>query len=641
MKQSGVQYREFDLSQIAVADSNLPAGIVFAAKRGPSFTRTLTTSSSNWLSTFGNPDPKVSFAPYAALAYLEQGNQLWNVRATGANALYGCSMLQKKSADVQPLLFPLTSKDPVNFDFTQQVNGSAAIGENLVLFYPKGPGSYSADLRIAVVSANLNPVVVSTVTQQVISNGGSLAAGPANYAISAVNAYGETAATAIFAVTISAGTANAVKLSWTPVPGATGYRVYGRVKSGSGDAATVPLLAIVNSPEYTDTGADDADETITQRSASSIPATDEFTVEFYDSTVSEGKPIESFPVTFGAKLDGFGRQMQIDEVINNQSTLFSCLNNSAMAANIPLVRSITKLAPAAGDSGAVLTESDIIKGWNLFADTEQVYVRILINGGYATPAVQQRMVAIAEARQDSIAFLDVPSNKQRAADAVDYRNNTLAANSNRAALFAQDLYIQDTYNGRQLYVPPSGHMAALAAKTAFIAAPWYPMAGLNRGVLDVLGIRYKYEDGERELLKAAQINYVRDFPGQGIALFEQVTLQAKTTALSWISVRFLMDEIQLACRKYLLYSVHELNDDFLRRQIVQGLTVFLQDIQNRRGLNRFLVVCDYRNNTTGNTGEGKLYVDVYLAPTLPADQIILNGVLTKQDQSFTELIGTF
>lgn len=636
MSQAGVKYREFDLSQIAVADANLPAGIVFAAKRGPAYTRTLTTTTRQWTDTFGTPDPKISFASYAALAYLEQGNQLWNVRATGANALYGCLMLQKKTADTAPVFFPLTSKAPADFDFTQTVNGSTAPGDNLVLFYPKGPGSYATDLRIAITTANLLPVAAGSLAGVVQSSGGSLAASTYSYAVTAVNAYGETQATAIVDVVVGSGTANAVSLSWTPVQGATGYRVYGRTKTST----NVPLLAIVNSPAYIDTG-DDEPGTATQPTVSTIPVTDEFTVDIYDYLVSEGKPVESWPCTFGDKLDGFGRQMRIEDVINNGSNLFSVVNNSALAASLPTVRAIAKTTPAAGNSGAALTESDVIKGWNLFADTEKVYVRILINGGYSTAAVQKNMIAIAEARQDCIAFLDTPSDKQRAADAVDFRNNVLNANTNRGALFAQDLYIQDSYNGRQLYVPPSGHMAALAAKTAFIAAPWYPMAGLNRGLLNVLGIRYKYEDGERELLKAAQINYVRDFPGQGIALFEQVTLQAKTTALSWISVRFLMDEVQLACRKYLLYSVHELNDDFLRRQIVQGLTAFLQDIQNRRGLQRFLVVCDFRNNSSQATGEGKLYVDVYLAPTLPADQIILTGVLTKQDANFEELIGTF
>ena len=635
-RQAGVFYREFDLSQIAIANANLPAAVVAASRRGPAYTRTLSTTPRQWTDTFGTPDPKISFASYCALAYLEQGNQLWTVRAVGANALYGCAMLQKKAADTDPVLVTLTDKDPANFDFTQAVSGSTSASENLLLFYPKGPGSYSKDLRIAITSANLNPVPDASVLGTVLSSGGSLTAATYSYAVTALNAYGETKASALAEVVISAGTANSIRLNWNAVLGATGYKVYGRTAS----SGNVQLLAIVNTNTYTDTGADEPSGA-NQPTVGTIPVTDEFTVDVYDYLVSEGKAIESFTCTFADKLDGFGRQMRIDDVINNQSTLLSVTNNTSILLTLPTVKSIAKTALATGDSGAAITDTDVVRGWQLFEDTEQVYVRLLINGGYTTPAVQKEMVRIAQARQDCIAFLDMPSNKQKAADAVDYRNNVLNVNTNRAAIFAQDLLITDSYNGRPLYVPPSGHMAALAARTAFVAAPWYPMAGLIRGQLNVLGIRYKYTEGERELLKVAQINYVRDFPGQGIVLYEQVTLQSQMSALSWISIRLLMDEIQIAARAYLATSVHELNDDFLRRQIVSGLTDFLQDIQNRRGLQRFLVVSDSRNNSAQATGEGKLYVDIYLAPTLPADQIILTGVLTKQDANFEELIGTF
>lgn len=637
MRQAGVFYREIDLSQVAIANANLPAAIVVAAKKGAAYTRTLSTTPGQWIDTFGAPDPKISFASYCALAYLEQGNQLWTVRATGAGALYGCTMLQKKAADTDPVLSSLTTADPANFDFSTVVNGSASANENLVLLYPKGPGSYSQNLRVAITSANLNPVVSGSVVGTVSSAGGILAAATYSYAITALNAYGETAATTLVDVVVSAGSTNSVKLDWDAVPGATGYKVYGRTPDLSDN---VTLLAAVNSNTFTDTGAltpGDAEQPTT----SSIVPTAEFTLSFYDVSVSAGQPLEQFTVTLDDGLNGFGRQTRIEDVVNNQSTLFSCVNNTSILLTLPTVKSINPTAPGTGTSGAAITDSDIMRGWGQFQDTEQVYVRILINGGYTTPAVQKEMVRIAEARQDCIAFLDTPSDKQRAVDAVDYRNNVLNVNTNRGALFAQDLLIQDQYNGRQLYVPPSGHMAALAARTAFIAAPWYPMAGLIRGQLNVLGIRHKYESGERELLKIAGINYVRDFTGQGIALYEQVTLQSRQSALSWISIRLLLDEIQIAIRAYLAYSVHELNDDFLGRQIVTGITDFLQDIQNRRGLTRFLVVSDSRNNSNQSIGEGKRHVAVYLQPTLPADQIILTSILTKQGASFEELIGAF
>ena len=650
MRQSGVFYQEYDLSGMISASGNLPAAIVVASKKGIPGKRILCTTAGQYRNRFGNPDPKISFSGYCAVAYLEKGNQLWVVRAIGASATYGCMMLQKKAADATPVLTSLTYKDTGNtfagpspaYDFTVGgVSGSVA-GEDMVFFYPKGPGSHSKDLRLEIISPNLLPVVGASLVLTPTSNAGVLTttsgvAGVVSYAVTALNAYGETAATVVKNTTILAANTG-VKLTWAAVPGATGYRVYGRTASGG----NVPLLATVNSNSYTDTGADWEDTvTVAQPTVSNIPVSNLFTLNLYDDNVSTAAPAETFEVTLLDNVNGLGTQTRIDDVVNTQSELMGCLNYVPSLATAPVVNSTSKVQFATGNSGSLLTDSDVINAWNLFADREQCYVRILINGGFSTPAVQKNMVAIAEKRQDSIAFLDTPSNKQRAVDAVQYRNVDLNVNSNRAAIFAQDLYIQDVYNSRPIYVPPSGHMAALAVNSAYVAAPWYPMAGLTRGQLNVLGVRYKYEEGERELLKMAQVNYVRDFEGQGIALFEQVTMQAKLSGLSWISVRFLLDEIQLAIRYYLLYSVHELNDDFLRRQIVNGIKDFLSNVQRKRGLRRWMVVSDERNNTEQTYGEGKLFVDIFLAPVLPTDQIILRSVLTKGNAVFEELIGTF
>lgn len=631
-----VIYREFDLSQIAVANGTLAAAIVTASKRGAPFAPILSASPGQWTNTFGTPNPQISFASYCALGYLEKGNQLWTVRAVGAGATYGATVFQKKAADTAPVLFNLTDLDPLNFDFTRTINGSTVPGENLGIFYPVGPGGYSSSLQIEITSANLNPV--GAITTGVLSTGGLLTPASYDYSITAMNSLGESQATAITSVVVSTGSANCVQLSWAPVLGATGYKVYGRTKAG----AIVTALATVTSPTYTDTGADVPQVGTQQPTVTTIATTDEFTVNFYDTTISASKPQETYTVTLTEKLDGFGRQMRIDDMINTNSTLWRFSNNSSMAAVLPTIKSIAKTSLLAGTSGAAVTDSDIIKGWNLFSSTEKVKVRVLINGGYSTPAVQRQMVTIAESRQDCIAFLDMPSAKQRAQDAADYRNSVLnIISSNRAAIFAQDLLVMDTTNNRQLYVPPSGHMAGLAAYTAYVAAPWYPMAGLNRGQLNVLGVRYLYENGERQLLKAANINYVRDFGADGLALFEQVTMQGKQSALSWISIRFLMDEIQLTAKRFLLYQDHELNDDFMGRIIVGGLTDFLQTVVDARGLQRFLVVSDSRNNPPAIVGAGQRKVDVFLAPTLPAEQIIMNGVLTKQDAVFTSLIGQF
>lgn len=646
--QSGVSYKEFDMSQVVVASGNLPAAIVVASKKGIPLTRKLITSKQQFIDAFGYPDPSISYSSYCALAYLEKGTQLWVTRAIGTAAAYGTLVLQKKAADPQVVLTPYVYSDTANtfasnnpsFNFNTVISGSTS-GENLVMFYPLGPGSFSSGISLELISTNLKPVVDATFTVTLSASGGMLtpasgAGGVCSYAVTAINSAGETVASAVKNATVTVANSS-ITLSWKEVYGASGYRIYGRTLS----AGTLKLLAVTNSLSFTDTGSLVEDSSKTKPTVSSIVSTNDFTLNVYDTTLSSASPVESFNVTLTDSVDGLGNQTRIDYVVNNNSTYIRALNNVPLLATAPTVNSTDSTAFATGTSGNLIVEADILTAWNLYEDPEQVYVRLLINGGYSTAAVQKNLVRIAEARQDCIAFLDTPSTSQTASKAVDWRNTQLNVNTNRAAIFAQDLYISDIYTRQQFYCPPSGHMAALAVNAAYVTAPWYPMAGLNRGQLTVLKVREVYTSGERDMLKNAQINYVRDFPGQGIALFEQVTLQAKQSALSWISVRLLIDEIQLSVRKYLLNSVHELNDDFLRRQIVSGITDFLQDIVNRRGLRRFLVVCDDRNNSAQAYNTGMLYVDIYLDPTLPAEQIVLRGVITKSNQSFEELIGTF
>jgi len=635
--QSGVVYKEFDISQIISADGNLPAAIVFASSRGPAYTRVLSTTTTEFTQVFGNPDPSVSFGHYAALAYLAQGNLLWSVRATGAGANYGCLLLQKKAADPIPTLQNVSTTTPTLYNFGTSVNGSVSAAENIALFYPLGPGSFSSTWSMSIVSANI--LMPTGLAAAAASSGGVLAAATYSYAITATNSYGETVATALATAVVASGTSNKITLTWNAVPGATGYNIYGRIAS----VGVVQFLASVTSSQtsYVDTGLDTPATASPQPTVSSVVASNLFTVSVFDSAVSTVNAVEQFTVTLLDSTDAFGKQQRIETVINEQSRYIRVLSNMTVVGTAPTVSPINGTAFPAGTSGVAVTDTDIINGWNLFLDREQVAVRVLINGGYSTPAVQQNMVAIAEKRQDCMAFLDIPSTKQTAIAALTYRNTTLNVNSSRAAIFAQDLYITDTYNGRQMYVPPSGHMAALLVRSAYQTAEWYPFAGLNRGVLDVVGARYQYSDGDRELLKLAQINYVRNFPGQGLALWEQVTMQSKLSGLSWISVRMTVDSIQLAARRFAFYSVHELNDDITGRQLVSGISDFLQSIVNQRGLQEFLVVSDSRNNSAQTIGTGKRKVAIFMKPTLPIDQIELDGIITKQDAIFTELIKQF
>jgi len=206
-------------------------------------------------------------------------------------------------------------------------------------------------------------------------------------------------------------------------------------------------------------------------------------------------------------------------------------------------------------------------------------------------------------------------------------------------LFCPDVLEPDTINGKQVYVPFSGWAAALCARTDRVANPSFSIAGLNRGLVNVLKTRYTYDQGQMDQLFDAQVNYTQTFVGQGIALWEQQTLSGQFSALSWLSVRRITNVIKVALYKFLLYSLQEPNDDFLGRQIVESCSSYLQAIQNARGISGFTVVSDSSNNSAQDFNSGIRNVTVIIIPTIPTHIINLQVVISKAGVSFQEVLS--
>ena len=248
------------------------------------------------------------------------------------------------------------------------------------------------------------------------------------------------------------------------------------------------------------------------------------------------------------------------------------------------------------------------------------------------------MDSIAQQRATAIALLDIPSSVQSSAQSmIDYRNLTLNLNSSYSALFGPDVQESDPYNGKVLYVPFSGWAAALCARTDRVASPWWSIAGLNRGLINVLGIRYKFGDADRTSLFKAQINYTRNFVGAGIALWEQVTLQNKQSALSWINVRRLCNIIKKSVYTYLIYALEEPNDDFLRAQVIDAISQYLDVVQNNRGISQYLVVASNKNNPPSYVNAGILHISVFITPIIAVHEIQLDLIITKTGVQFNEI----
>jgi phage tail sheath protein FI len=296
-----------------------------------------------------------------------------------------------------------------------------------------------------------------------------------------------------------------------------------------------------------------------------------------------------------------------------------------------------KVQMTGGDSGTAPTSYDVINAWNQFSNKQLYGVNLLINGGFSEVNVQKAMIALAEKRGDCVALLDVPSANQRWQSAIDYRNLSLNANTTYASLFCPDVYESDSINGKDLFVPFSGWAAALCAYTDSIADPSVSPAGLNRGILtDVLATRYTYDDSQASNLYKAQVNYTRTFVGAGIALWEQLTLQSKQSALSWLCVRRIINVIKVSLYNGLVPYLQERNDDFTARAIKAVCDEYLGQLKAARAISDFTVST---KTSTAEINSGVRRVTVVIIPMIPIHEIQLNVVISKQGATFEEVLS--
>lgn len=628
---SDVRINEVDLSTTISQVTNAVSCFVVVSKQGP-IKPTFESDPDSFLFKYGNPDAKVSFDQYCALDYFREGNAAWLIRVVGAGALHS-SAIVKNDVSGNTLITALSGvADPEIGNWDTWV--SAGQVPLFLIYANRGPGSYGDNIACSISSDNLSAPANLTAGSAI--TGGTLAAATYTYSVSAISRNGETLATTPVTVIIGSATStNVVNLAWDTIPNAIGYKIYGRVGPNLGYLGQVGATT----GTFQDDGSyivDTSKSPITSPSALAAPATT-FTLKVFDLTVSSSTPMETFNCSMLDQTDESGVQMEIEQRINRFSKYIRVLSNFPSLLTTPTVRSTsTYTALAGGDSGAAPTSADINRGWDTFKGKEQYKIDVMVNAGRVDPIVQLHMDSIAQRRADCVAFLDVPPDQQQAQDAVDFRNLTLNLNSSYSALFGPDLYESDPISGKVLYVPPSGAMAGLMARTVRVAQPWFSMAGLNRGLLNVLDVRYTYDDGSATLLFQSQVNYMRKFVGKGIPLWEQQTLYAKQSALQFLNVRVLCNVIKRSVYEFLIYGIQEPNDDILSRQLKFGIEEYLRAVQSARGISSFRVIISPANNPPALTNTGVLAIGVYIVPILATHEIQLTLLVGKVGLEISE-----
>ena len=303
-----------------------------------------------------------------------------------------------------------------------------------------------------------------------------------------------------------------------------------------------------------------------------------------------------------------------------------------------------------GTDDFTLTQGEIISGYDYFADPETVMVDYLIMGGGGateteTKAKANKLISIAGNRKDCVAFISPDkSNVVGVSNSATQTSNVVEffdtfASTSYAVFDSGWKYLYDRFADKYRWVPCNGDVAGLCASTTANGDPWFSPAGLNRGgIKNAIKLAYSPKKTERDALYQKRINPVTSLPGQGIVLFGDKTALASPSAFDRINVRRLFLVIEKTIGNAAKGVLFELNDEFTRNNFNNIVEPYLRDIQARRGITDFLVVCDSSNNTGAVIDRNEFVAEIYIKPARSINFITLTFVATRTGVSFEEVI---
>jgi hypothetical protein len=342
------------------------------------------------------------------------------------------------------------------------------------------------------------------------------------------------------------------------------------------------------------------------------------------------------------------------DVLNNRSKYVWWLSHPLSTTNwgenattdFNLLEDAITVSLRGGADGDV-NESYIANSYSQVSNPDSVDISLII-AGPAGNTVASQIIDIAEDRKDCVAFIsplkaDVVDNYgSESTDVLLYRNTTLNKSSSFAVMDSGWKYQYDKYNDTYRWVPLNADIAGLCARTDLERDPWYSPAGSNRGIIkNIIKLSWNPTKAERDDLYVKGINPVVSFPGEGTMLFGDKTLLARPSAFDRINVRRLFIVLEKAIARAARSSLFEFNDQFTRAQFVNLVEPYLRDVQGRRGISDFRVVCDETNNTAEVIDRNEFIGDIYIKPARSINFIQLNFIAVRTGVRFEEIVGRF
>jgi hypothetical protein len=354
-----------------------------------------------------------------------------------------------------------------------------------------------------------------------------------------------------------------------------------------------------------------------------------------------------------------GSSIYYKDAINNGSQYVWWANDedNALSANASAIASSTNDEAATyyfvgGKDGLdedFVEEAVLYDAYDQFINSNEVDISLILQGkarggDYAQQLGNYIIDNVCEHRKDCVAFLSpgydalINNLYQEVDDIIAFRNSITS--SSYAVIDSGYKYMYDRYNDVYRWVPLNGDIAGLCARTDDTNDPWFSPAGYNRGLIkNVVKLAYNPSQAERDSLYKNDVNPVINIQGAGTLLYGDKTALGKPSAFDRINVRRLFIVLEKAISLAAKYTLFEFNDAFTRTQFRNLVEPYLRDVQGRRGIFDFKVVCDETNNTPEIIDRNEFVGDIYIKPARSINFIQLNFIAVRTGVAFNEIIG--
>ena len=621
----GVVIRERDLSNaVVVGDVAITAAFASTFVKGPVGTITNINSERELIEQFGGPSDDNASDWLVASEFLQYGGRLAVVRATTA-------VLNATASGTGVLI-----KDKVDFD-------GGATSEVFAARYAGTDGNY---YRVVVVDRGADEI--ATVTGHGLSVGATYNDGTNDHEVYAVIDVNTIAIINTDGVKASANGVTTVPWYSNTTIASTGLKL-GAIGPRPGTSAFA-TENYVNYDELHVAVIDERTNAIVER----------FT---YLSKLSDAKTPE-------------GASNYWRDVLNNESAYLYSGAEVSTGLQATGVAWGGTAAAAGGAAGAtvklklILTRETLLSGgaddyaytpgeiqvaYNEFLDTEASEIDFVLMGGSMgseadTLTKAGAVIGVATSRTDCIAFVSPHVGNQVAASggalsSTQQRDNTIAffdsLPSTSYAVFDSGIkYTYDRFNDKYRYLGCNGDIAGLCVRTSNAVDDWISPAGLNRGGLrNVVKLAYNPNKADRDELYQSRVNPIVAFPGSGPVLFGDKTALASPSAFDRINVRRLFLNIEKRAAELGKQVLFEQNDSVTRGNFNSAITSYLAEVQARRGLTDYLVVCDESNNTPAVIDRNEFVAELYLKPTRSINYVTVTVTATRTGVEFSEVVG--